>query len=348
MSVETFIEAMPKVELHARLEGAVGTDVILLIAEQNEVQEELKHFNTWAGLVQQPDYARMDEIIKVASQWPRLTEDLSRMAYNVGTYLAKQNVRYAEITVNPAIYAELQIPLEQFFAALNDGRERAERGWGIRMSWIVGVPREEPRRADDLARYALTAGGRKAGVCGMGIVGKETAQPVGQFERAVVNAEKKGVPVTVSAGEYEGAEGIEKAIDVLHPARIDIGWGSAESSDVLKLLTDTETAVTVSMARALKTGKIASYKDYPLRALYDDGVRVVISSDMPAFFGTTLTEQYQIAARDLGFSVEEITDIALNAVRASFLPDEDKAAMLAEFEQAYAALRAEHLEAQAE
>lgn len=348
MSIETYLEAMPKVELHARLEGAVGTDVILLIAEQNEVHEGLKHFNTWVGLVQKPDYARMDEIIRVASQWPRLPEDLSRMAYNVGTYLSKQNVKYAEITVNPALYTELPIPVEQFFGALNDGRERAERAWGIRLAWIVGVPREEPRRADDLVRYALTVAGRKAGVAGLGLVGRETAQPVGQFERAVTSAEKKGVPVTVSAGEHEGAEGIQKALDVLRPARIDIGWGATESPEVMKQLQDTDTAVTVSMARALKTGKIESYKDYPLRALYDDGVRVVISSDMPVFFGTTLTEQYQIAARDLGFSVDELEDIALNAVRASFLPDEEKATMLEEFEQAYAALRAEHLEPQAE
>jgi adenosine deaminase len=347
MSIESYLEAIPKVELNIRLEGAVSSDVTLLIAEQNEVAEGLKHFNTWAGLVQKPDYDRADEIIKVASQWPRLPEDLSRMAYNVGTALSKQNVRYAEVTVNPALYSELQIPLEQFFAALNDGRDRAERAWGVRMSWILAIPREEPRRADDIVRYALTAAGRKANVVAIGLVGKESSQPVGQFERAFANAEKKGVPQTAAAGEMEGAEGIQKTIEILNPTRIDIGWGAASSPEVLSLLQVSETPVVVSLTRALKTHKIASYKEYPLRKLYDEGVKVVLSSDMPAFYGTNLNEQFRIAAKDLDFAVEELEELALNAVRGSFLPEDEKAALLEAFQQEYAALRAEHLEAQA-
>lgn len=342
MSIESYLEAMPKVELFARLEGAVGNDLVLLIAEQNEVAEGLKHFNTWAGLVQKPDYDRTEEIIKVISQWPRQPEDLTRMAYNVGTYLSKQNVRYAEITVNPSLYGELQIPLEQFFAALNDGRERAFRAWGIRMAWIVGVPREEPRRADDLVRYALTVAGRKGGVVGIALVGKETAQPVGQFERAFGSAEKKGVPVAVTAGELEGVNGVTKALDGLKPQRINVGWGTAESADVLKALADTDTTLVVSMARALKSKKIAKPAEYPLRTLYDEGVRVVIGSEMPAFYGTTLNEQYLIAANELGFSLDEMDELGLNAVRASFLPDDEKAEMIDTFTQEYAALRAEH------
>lgn len=339
---------MPKVELHVRLEGAVANDVILTIAEQNEAQEGLKHFNTWVGLLQKPDYDRMDEIIKVVSQWVRVGEDLSRMVYYLATDLAKQNVRYAEVTVNPALYGEVSLALEQFFAALNDGRERAERAWGIKIGWLVGIPREEPRRADEYVRYAQSAGGRKAGIVGVSLVGRETAQPVGQFERALSAAEKKGIPLAVTAGDYEGAEGIQKAVDALRPARIDVGWRLSESAELMKLLQDTDTAVTLSPARALRTKKIAAYGEYPLRALYDDGVRVVLSSDMPVFFDTTLNEQYTIAATELDFNVDELDDLALNGVRASFLPDDEKAAMLEQFEEAYAALRAEHLEAQAE
>jgi adenosine deaminase len=342
MTIQSYLEAMPKVELYARLEGSVPAEVTLIIADQNEVSEGMKHFTTWAGLVQKPDYDRTDEIIKVMSQWPRQNEDLTRMAYNVGTYLAKQNVRYAEVTVNPALYTELQIPLEQFFAALSDGRDRAFRAWGIRMGWVVGIGREEPRRADDLVRYALSVAGRKTGVVGLALVGKETSQPVGQFERPFANAEKKGVPVAVTAGELEGAAGVGKALDVLKPQRINVAWGIADAPEVLKALIDSDTPVVLSLTRALKTKKIAKYGEYPLRKLYDEGVRVVLSSEMPSFFNTNLTEQYQAAVKDLGFNVDEIEDLALNAVRASFLPDDEKLAMIEEFAQAYQQLRAEH------
>ena len=37
MTVQSFVEAMPKADLHVHLDGAVSRATLLLIAEQNEV-----------------------------------------------------------------------------------------------------------------------------------------------------------------------------------------------------------------------------------------------------------------------------------------------------------------------
>src|SRR5215213_8189255 len=191
MTVESFIQAMPKAELHVHLEGGVSKNLMLMIAEQNEVSETVKHFNSWAGLLEKPDYERLDDLVKVTTQWLRIPEDLTRAAYDLGTALAKQNVRYAEVTFNPNLYTELTVTLDQFVAALNDGRDRAQRAWGIQMNWILAIPREEPRKADEYSRWVMSAGARKAGVLGLGLSGKESVPPVGQFERAFHSVEKK-------------------------------------------------------------------------------------------------------------------------------------------------------------
>ena len=149
MTVQSFIEAMPKADLHIHLEGAVSRQTLLLIADQNEVEETIKHFHSWVELLAKPDYDRLDELMKMTNGWFKQAEDLTRSAYDVGLYLAKQNVRYAEVTVNPALYPEMNLSLEQFLAAINDGRDRAQRAWGIQMSWILAIPRDEPRRSDD-------------------------------------------------------------------------------------------------------------------------------------------------------------------------------------------------------
>src|SRR5687768_4945729 len=115
MTVATYIEAMPKVDLHVHLEGAISKNMMLVIADQNDVSESVKHFNTWVNLLEKPEYDRLEELIRVVSGWVRQPEDLTRLAYEAGTHLARQNVRYAEITVSPALYGELNLSPEQFF-----------------------------------------------------------------------------------------------------------------------------------------------------------------------------------------------------------------------------------------
>lgn len=343
MTIESFIQAMPKADLHVHLEGAVSKNALLLIAEQNEVSESVKHFSDWVHLIDKPDYDRLDDLIRFLSTWVRLPEDLTRFVYDFGVSMAKRNVRYAEITVNPALYTEVSLTLEQFIAAINDGRDRAQRAWGVKMGWILAVPREEPRKADDYARWALTASARRAGVVGLGLSGKETAQPVGQFERAFASVEKKGLPRLPHSGELLGADGVLKVIQLLHPNRIADGWGVIESPEVVRLLVEQQIALDISMVRAVLHKKISGYADYPLRQLYEEGVPLTIGSDMPALYKTSLDEQYLAAVELAGLEMDELEDIALNAVRVSQLADDEKQTMLSEFKQAYASLRDEHL-----
>lgn len=343
MTVESFIEAMPKVELHIHLEGGASKETLLIIADQNEIIEKLKHFGSWVALLDKPDYERLDDLIRVTSQWVKFPEDLTRMVYDLGTQLARQNVKYAEVTVNPGLYAELGLTMEQLVAALNDGRDRAQRAWGIQMGWIIAIPRDEPRKADDYARWASSIVARRSGVVGLGLSGKETVQPVGQFERAFKSVEKKGVARVPHAGEIQGASAVEKAIDLLLPSRIADAWGIWESPTALQAARDQRIGLDLSMARALRTGKIASYADYPLRRLYDDAQFITLGSDMPTFYKSTLNQQYTAAVKEAGLSIEELQEVALNAVRSAVLSDEDRATMIDSFTEAYQALHAEHV-----
>lgn len=343
MSVESYIRAMPKVELHLHLEGALRKDTLLTIAEQNEIAENLKHFDEWVRLLDTPDYQRLDEIVQTTSLWLKQPDDLTRVVYDLGVALRDQNVRYAEVSVDPVLYTENGISFDQFMSAINDGRSRAERAWGVRMGWIFTIPREQPRKSDDVVRWATSAANRKSGVVGLGLSGREDVQPVGQFERAFHTAEKKLLPRTVHAGDAQAAEGILEAINTLIPDRIYDGWGAADAPDVLNLLVERNISLGVSLAKSLCMGKLASYADYPLRHLYDEGVTLTIGSDMPSFYKSTLSDEYVAVVEHMDFSLEELEELALNAIRTSFLSPEEKESMLASFADEYEQLRAAHI-----
>jgi len=345
MSIEKFIREMPKVELNIHLEGAILKETLLIIAEQNEVNESLKHFNQWAQLIDKPDYARLDEIITTTSKWLQEPEDLTHAVYELGVSLAKQNVRYAEVSVTPTTYIENGMSFEDFLTAINDGRDRAARAWGVSMAWILNIPRQQPRSSDEIIRLATGANAKRGGVIGIGLSGREDAQPAGQFERAFRTAEKKEMVRAAQAGDKLGAEGILDVLQTLTPNRLIDGWGSADAPDVLSLLADQKIPLVICMSRALCFGQIEKYSAYPLRNLLDQGMMVVISSEMPQYFKSTLNDEYLAAVEHGKLSLEELETIALNAVYACHLPEVEKAKLLDSFLQEYAKLRAEYIPA---
>ena len=103
----------------------------------------------------------------------------------------------------------------------------------------------------------------------------------------------------------------------------------------------------LSLTRAVKHGWVPSISDYPLRRLYDERISLVLGSDMPLIYKNTLADELTALVDQLGFTPEEAEDIALNAVRASFLAEDAQTDLLTQFTDELAALRAEHLQPEA-
>jgi adenosine deaminase len=269
---------------------------------------------------------------------------LTRIVYDLGVALSKQNVRYAEVSFNPTLYSHMGITIEAMLDAMNDGRDRVLRGWGVQMAWILTFPRDDARKADELLRFAGTVGAKRAGVVAIGLAGRESPQPIAQFERTFKNAEKKDIMRVLHAGDAFGVTGTLETLKMLHPNRIMDGVGAADAPDVLQILKDEHIALDVSMARALCFNEFQRYADYPLRQLYDAGIPLTLGSDMPSYFKTTLSDEYLAAVEHTGLTIEELQDVALTAVRESFLPEDVQQTMLKEFVDEYARLSTEHLQ----
>lgn len=331
MTIKDFLQAAPKAELGVRLEGAMNPATLQVIANQNDIPLTTKHFKELMAQVQKPEYKRAEDLARVASTWINSPLELARVAYDAATSLWKTGVRYTEIAITPNLYDHMGLRLDDLFAALNDGRDRAQRAWGIRIQWLVVIPRDEPRRADDIARYAGSVTGRKAGVVGVALLGPEEVQPPGQFERAFKSAEKHEVPRVVQTNGAGGAEGLATTLEVLKPNRLIEGWAAAELPDLLGRLADEQVGVLAGAMRAAKSGRIGKAGDYPLKALLDAGVPVTLSVDAPSQLGSTLTDAYAAALEQGGLTMEEITVLLLNGVRMSFLDEAGKQALEAEF-----------------
>lgn len=340
MTIESFIQAMPKVEVNLRLEGAVDPNVLVVIAEQNDVPLNTKPNKTLLKLLSQPDFTQLDDLLRRTSKWLQQPEDFTRVVYELGVSLAKQHIRYAEIGVAPSLYAENGMTFEQLLTALNDGRARVERAWNVQIRWVLNVFRDEPRKLDDIVRWATSTASIKGGVVGIGLIGREVRGWVEEFERPLRTAQKKDLPRSIEI--LDGVDDIQRLVQEYAPERVVCAAAIAGNDDNMRYVSDKQTRVNISMAYNLASGKFASYADFPLKRLYDDGAIISLGSGLPGLYHSTLVREYLAAVQEIGLAISELEAISLNAIQASFMADETKAAMTEDFRAKYAQLRIEH------
>ncbi|RMF78446.1 MAG: hypothetical protein D6737_14685 [Chloroflexi bacterium] len=344
MSIESYVRAMPKVDLHVYLEGAFRQNTLEIIVDLNEIHDSFGNVDHWLTMFDNIDYEHLDELIANVTKWIRHPQDLARIVYDLGVLLAKDNVRYAEVSVNPSPYLESGFTLETFFAAIMDGQNRVERGWPVKLNWILTIPRDEPRRADEIARYATSTSTYRQNVVALSLDSYESAQPIGQFERALRLAEKQELPIVSHTGKSPDFEAIT---EIATTFRLDRLLGSWELLGLLhgnNKLVDDLIPVVMNMTQAVRFGQVNDYGVYPLRRLYNDDVKFSLGTAYLNLLDTTLSDEYLHAVHDCGVSIEMLDEIALNAIRYSFLPAEEKSLLIEEFTHEYTRLRIEHIE----
>ena len=326
MSIEDIIRALPKVELFLQLEGAYSARRLLVIAGQNGFLEDPDSLASWQEKLKNPDPANRYELMAETSRWLEYEDDVALMVYEAGLALARPNVLYAEIHVNTLHFTEHRWHFERLLQSLNDGRRRAEVAWKIDIRWVLSVFRDQPRHADEAVRIASSKDGQAAGIVGICLGGPERAQPAGQFERAFRTAARKGIPAAVHSNVDADSPGnLREALEQLQPQRLIGGFGVDRVPPLMDLMVQSELPLVFSISEALALGLVSSFEDFPLKPLTDAGLTLVPACGMPSVLGATLVGEHLAVVQRCGLGVDELQQLTLNSVAASWLPDDEKA-----------------------
>jgi adenosine deaminase len=326
MSIEAYLQHVPKVEIHVHLEGSIQPQTLLTLAERNRVDlpartpEEFREWFTFR------DFQHFLEVYVAITRCLKREEDYELLVVDTGRELVRQNVKYAEITFSPGTHRALGIADETFLRGLSAGRARVLAEFGVRIGWVFDIVRDAPmERAEYTTDVAIAY--KDEGVVALGLGGKEEGHPARDFTPLFERALAAGLHSDPHAGEHVGPSSVWEAVRDLHAERIGHGVRSIEDPALVAHLAERGIPLEINPTSNIRLGVYPDYASHPFRRLHEAGVIVTVNSDDPPLFNTTLNEEVALLRRAFGFEIETIDEILLNAARHSFLGAEDRKAL---------------------
>ena len=328
----SFIAGLPKAELHVHHVGSASPRIVAELAARHEGDTPVPADPAaLADFFAFRDFAHFIEVYLSVVDLIRDAEDLRMMTYEIARELARGEVRYAELTVTPYSHVRRGIPAPAFCAAIEDARAGASADFGLDLRWCFDIPGEAGLpAAEQTLRIALEE--QPAGLISFGLGGPEIGVPRSPFKPYFDKARAAGLHSVPHAGETTGPETIWDALRDLGAERIGHGISAARDARLMQYLADNRIPLEVCPTSNVRTRAVGDLDAHPLPVLVAAGVPVTINSDDPPMFGTTIEQEYAVAARLLGLDEAGVADLARAAVTASFLPPGGKSALLAEID----------------
>lgn len=334
------VHRLPKAELHVHLDGCLRPETMVELAQAQGVTLPSTDPQRLADAVFVRHAQSLDEYLeryRITVAVMQSREALERIAYEFVLDEAADNVRYVEVRYCPALHTPA-LSLDEAVEAPLAGLTRGAAETGMRTSLIIcGLRTLPPSVSDDLARLAVAY--RDAGVVAFDLAGSERGHPAADHAAAFAHARAHGLACTCHAGEAEGPESIRQALHVCGAHRIGHGTRLLEDPDLEAEVIERGIPLEVCLTSNLHTHTVVDLTRHPVRRYLDRGGVVTLNTDSRLMDRTTLSDEYWLAHRKLGFTREELERVILNTFESAFLDGDEKAALLAEVRRELSEIR---------
>lgn len=220
--LDAFIAGLPKAELHVHHVGSASPRIVAELAARHPDSavptdpEALVDYFTFR------DFAHFIEVYLSVVDLIRDAEDVRLLTYEVARDMARQHIRYAELTVTPFSSTSRGIPDAAFVEAIEDARKAAESELGVVLRWCFDIPGEAGlAAAEETARIACDL--QPEGLVSFGLGGPEIGVARPQFKPYFDRAIATGLHSVPHAGETTGPGTIWDALTDLRAERIGHG-----------------------------------------------------------------------------------------------------------------------------
>jgi adenosine deaminase len=324
---------LPKTELHVHLEGSIPVEAIYALVKKHGRLDEARTIDDVRRRYEFDDFAHFLEIYTWTVSLLRSPDDYEFVAYEAAGTFARQNVLYAEVMVG--LGASVRYgghKPDDIVRAAWRGFQRAMRDHGINIRMQVASSRDHGVQfAMDRLRDIEPLLG-DVDICAFNIGGNEHLYPLPDYTGVFKRAQEMGLSICIHAGEVSGPKDVYDAL-AMNPDRIGHGIRSVQDPALMAELRRRDVPLEICPMSNEATGAIERLADHPLPQLLQAGVPLVLSSDDPAMFHTSVTREYAIAHEVLGVDLPTLVRIAREGFRRGIMDENLRTELLARFDR---------------
>ncbi|GAB3464278.1 adenosine deaminase [Actinophytocola sediminis] len=329
--MQDFVSALPKTELHVHLVGSASADTVLELARRHPELDVPTEREALHAFYEFTDFAHFITVYVQVNRLVTTAADITVLIDGLAADLARNGVRYAEVTVTPSAHLLIGIDPAELAEALTAGRARASDRHGVELAWVFDIAGSLGYR-QGIATAEWVLAHRPAGTVAFGLGGNEVGVPRAKYRDPFRMARDGGLHLVPHAGETTGPETIWSALHDLHAERIGHGTSAVDDPELVAYLAGEGIPVEVCPSSNIRTRAVATLAEHPLPRLLEAGVPVTLATDDPGMFHTDLNSEYLLCHEHFGLGRSELADLARAGVRAAFCSAKLKSALLREID----------------
>ena len=319
----SFLEQLPKAELHVHLEGTLEPSLLLELARRNNIQLP---FHTVEDVLAAYDFDDLSSFLAIyypAMDVLRTEADFYDLAYQYFERAAKQNVIYCEPFFDPQAHTIRGVDFDTVIKGISQAQKDAREFLGLDSNLIMCILRDHSAEsAAELLKIAQPHFGK---LIGLGLDSDEKDNPPSKFSDTFTEARDAGLKLTMhcDVNQKDIHDHIRECLDVIQVDRIDHGINILEREDLIEDVKARNLGLTICplsnefVVQNLTGGEI--------RRFLELGIKATVNSDDPAYFRGYMNENLVALAERAGFSRDELVQLTRNAFEISWADKQSKA-----------------------
>ncbi|MBF7045917.1 adenosine deaminase [Campylobacter volucris] len=328
--MKTFLQNIPKVELHLHIEGSLEPKMMFDLAKKNNITLKYK---SEEEIKKAYDFSNLQDFLDIYYQGANVLQtkqDFYNLTFAYMKKCKEQNVIHTEIFFDPQTHTARNIPLKDVIEGIWEALQKAKSEFGISSFLIACILRhlsEEDglKTLDELCLY-------KDKIKAIGLDSSELNNPPFKFKNLFKKAKEEGFLLVMHAGEEGDSEYIKQALN-LGANRIDHGVRCQEDLELVKQLAKSQIPLTVCPLSNIKLKVFNVMQEHNILKLLRQNLCVCVNSDDPAYFGGYILENFNALDEAFKFSKDEVKKLCINAVNASFLQENEKKSLIKMIEE---------------
>lgn len=364
-TMQTFIQNLPKVELHLHIEGSFEPELVFEIARRNQLQVKIERpapsspeqkmavdrlckkaadigaqadvdsmggvkivFEEPSQLAQAYNFENLQEFLDIYYAGMNVLQTEQDFYDLTMAYLKKckdQNIQHVEIFFDPQGHTQRGIEFSTVIEGIHNALAAGKREFAISSGLIMCFLRHLSE--EDALITWQQAKPHLDKIIGVGLDSSELGHPPSKFKKVFAQAKAAGLKVVAHAGEEGPPAYVWEALDVLQVDRIDHGNRSLEDSQLVDRLIAERKTLTVCPLSNNKLQVVEDLRKHPIKHMLDLGLKVCVNSDDPAYFGGYMNENLNAIQQALNLDQNDLYRLALNAIEGSFTEESNKEAL---------------------